>query len=245
MKNQVSLPDIIKERKILPYEKKQNIMDNIFCNCLIFMIMLIITLIVNISFGKFSEKDFESYIDIIQIACGAISISVLEVAYRKNSGKIGIYGIEILIFSICVLFVPYMYISKLKLEFLKYTILLFFIYYFLKSVGILLHTRNSYLRKNISDVKEIVKEEKEGYIDEKSTKTLKEQKIENERKKKIKENKVKDSRAKDNKVKDVAKENKVRENEIKENGVKENKTKEIKIKNTREIKKNNSGGAKK
>ena len=193
-KKEVSLPDIIKERKILPYEKKQNIMDCIFHNCLIFMIMLIITLIINISFEKFSMKDFKSYIDIIRIGCGAISIVVLEFAFRKDSGKLWIHGFEILIFSICVLFVPYMYISKDKLEFLKYTILIFFIYYTLKSIISLLHIRNSYLRENLSDVKEIVKEEKEGYIDEESTKTLKEQKLENEKRKKAKEKKIKNTK---------------------------------------------------
>lgn len=187
-KEEVNLPDIIKERKILPYEEKQNIMNSIFYNCLIFLMMIIITLIINISFYKFSAKDFNSYIDIIRIASGAISIVILEFAFRKDSGKMGLYGAEILIFSVCVLFVPYMYISKSNLDFLKYTILGFFIYYSVKSIVTLLHIRNSYLRENISDVKEIVKEEKESYIDEESTKTLKEQKIESEKRKKAKEN---------------------------------------------------------
>ena len=190
-KKEVNLPDIIKERKILPYVEKQNIMNSIFYNCLIFMIMLIITLIINISFDRFSMKDFKSYIDIIRMASGAISIVILEFAFRKDSGKLGVYGTEILIFSICVLFVPYMYILKSYLDFLKYTILGFFVYYIIKSVITLLHVRNSYLRKNLSDVKEIVKEEKESYIDEESTKTLKEQKIEDEKRKKAKENKAK------------------------------------------------------
>ena len=190
-KKELNLPDIIKERKMLPYEKKQNIMYNIFYNCLIFLIMIIITLIVNISFDRFSMKDFKSYIDIIRIGCGAISIVVLEFAFRKESSNLWLHGAEILIFSICVLFVPYIYILKKKTKFLKYAILIFGGYYVSKSFITLLHIRNSYLRKNLSDVKEIVKEEKEGYIDEDSTKTLKQQKIENEKRKKAKENKTK------------------------------------------------------
>ena len=184
-KKEVNLPDIIRERRILPYEKKQNIMYNIFYNCLIFMIMVVITLIINISFNKFLPEDFKSYIDIIRIGCGAISIVVLEFAFRKDSTKLWLHGAEILIFSICVLFVPYIYIPKNRTEFLKYTIICFGVYYILKSFI------TSYLRKNLSDVKEIVKEEKESYIDEESTKTLKEQKIENEKRKKAKEVKTK------------------------------------------------------
>ena len=59
--------------------------------------------------------------------------------------------------------------------------------------------RNKYLKENMSDVKEIVKDDKKGYIDEESVKTLKERKIEEEKiklsnsiktKKKIKTKKV-------------------------------------------------------
>ena len=190
-KKEANLPDIIKSRKILPLEVKKNIIYNIFFNCLLFIIMIIITLIVNLSFNKLSMKDFDSYIDIIQIFCCIISVSVLEVAYRKGSGRIGMYGIEMLVFSICILFVPYMYISKLNNEFLKNSLTGFFIYYFLKSLGIYIYIRYSYLNENMSDVKEIVKEEKKGYIDEESTKTLKLQKMKQEKSKIEMEEKLK------------------------------------------------------
>lgn len=188
---QVSLNDIIKEKKSLPKEIKQKIVNNIFFNCLIYILMLILTLIVNISFYKFSIRTFEAYIDIIQIACCLISVAVLETAYRKDSGILGIYGIEVLLFSISVLFVPYSYITKSNTDLLKNVILVFAVYYFLKMFIMSIHTRNKYIRENMSDVKEIVKEEKESYIDEESTKTLKKQKIEAEKRKKAKEEKVK------------------------------------------------------
>ena len=180
---QVSLNDIIKEKKSLPKEIKQKIVNNIFFNCLIYILMLILTLIVNISFYKFSIRTFETYIDIIQIACCLISVAVLETAYRKDSGILGIYGIEVLLFSISVLFVPYSYITKSNTSLLKNVILVFAVYYFLKMFIMSIHTRNKYIRENMSDVKEIVKEEKESYIDEESTKTLKKQKIEAEKRK--------------------------------------------------------------
>ena len=173
--NQINLPDIMKDRKKLPEEIKQKIMNGVFFNCLLFMIMMAITIVINMSFDKLYIKDFDSYIDMIQVFCGIISVFVLEVAYRKDSGKIGIYGIEFLIYSIFVLFVPYMYISKSNIGFLKYAIIGFAIYYIAKSVGEFLYMRHSYLKENMSDVNEIVKREKESYIDEESTKTLKEQ----------------------------------------------------------------------
>lgn len=189
--NNINLPDIIRERKILPFEVKRKIINNIFFNCILFIIMMIITLIINVSFNKLSIKAFDTYIDIVQIFGAIISIVVLETAYRKDSGTIGIFGIEFLIFSISVLFVPYMYISKGNIDFMKNIILGFAIYYFAKSSITFLHIRHSYLRDNISDIKELVKEDKESYLDEQSTKTLKLQKIEEELRKQAKAEKIK------------------------------------------------------
>lgn len=188
---QINLPDIIKDRKILPLEIKKSIINNIFFNCLLFIIMIFITLIINISFNKLSIKSFDSYIDIIQIFCAIISVIVLEIAYRKDSGRIGIYGIELLLFSICILFVPDMYIFKNNINYLNNFLLIFLSYYIIKSFGNLLYTRYNYLKDNLSDVKEIVKEEKNGYLDEDSTKTIKQKKIDDEKRRKIKEQKLK------------------------------------------------------
>ena len=198
--NQNDLPDIIKERKILPETIKKNIINSIFFSIILFIIMLVITLIINVSFNELDLKEFDSYIDIIQIFCALISVGILETAYRKDSGKIALFGIEFLIFSICVLFVPYMYISKDNIAFLKTTITVFAVYYFIKSIIIFLYTKNKYLRENMSDIKELVKEEKKSYLDEQSTKTLKVQKIEAEKRRKDKEekNKKKLEKAKEN-----------------------------------------------
>ena len=191
-----TLPDIIKDRKALPIELKEKMKDDIFFNCLVFIVILIITLIINVSFKKLSIRDFEKYIDIVQIICGFGSVAGLEIAYRKDSGKMGIYGIELLIFSISVLFVPYMYIVKSNINFMRNVILVFLVYYLAKSIGTLLYKRNKYLKENMSDIKELVKEEKEGYIDEESTKTLKEQKLKEEKLKEEKRKKAREEKAK-------------------------------------------------
>lgn len=185
--NQNNLPDIIRERKLLPVETKQNIMDNTFFNYLLFIIMLTITLIINMSFKRLSIRDFNIYIKVVQMICGLASVAGLEIAFRKNSGKFAMYGIETLIFSICVLFVPHMYFSKGDINFLRNATIVFFIYYLVKSLGTLIYKRHKYLKENLSDIKELVKEEKESYIDEESVKTLKEQKIKEEKRKKARE----------------------------------------------------------
>lgn len=201
--NNINLPDIIRNRKILPFEVKRKIINNVFFNCIIFIVMIIITLIINISFNKLSIRAFDSYIDIIQIFGALISIVILETAYRKDSGTIGIYGIEFLIFSISVLFVPYMYISKGNIGFMKSTILGFAIYYLAKSSITFLKLRHNYLKDNISDIKELVKENKESYLEEQSTKTLKLQKAEKELRKKVKQENNKNNAKKQDKQEKV------------------------------------------
>lgn len=185
---QVNLPDIIKIRKVLPFEVKKKIINNTFFNFIMCIIMVVITLIINVSFNKLLISDFERYIDIIQIFGALISVGIFEVAYRKDSGIIGIYGIEFLIFSIFTLYVPYMYITKANIVFMKKVIIGFAIYYIIKSLWTLIHIRFSYLKDNISDIKELVKEEKTSYIDEESTKTLKLQKAKDEIRKNAKKN---------------------------------------------------------
>lgn len=188
------LPDIIRERKLLPFEVKIKIINNVFYNCILFIVMMLLTLVINVAFNRFSIRYFESYVNAFQILCVISSVTILEIAYRKDNGILGLYGVEFLVYSIALLFVPYMYLSKGNLEFLRTVILVFVAYYFIKSLITLIYLRNKYLKDNISDVKEIVKEEKESYLDEESTKTLKLQKAEEELRKKAKAEKLKNKK---------------------------------------------------
>jgi hypothetical protein len=167
-------------RKRISKETKEKILNLIFYNCIFFILMMIFTLIINVSFNNLALNNFKQYIKVIQMLVAVITVVLFEIAFRKDTMKIGLFGIEFLIFSIAILFVPYMYISKFNTQFLKLMILAFLIYYIAKSVVYALLVRYNYLKENMSDVKEIVKEEKEGYLDEESNKTLKERKLQEE-----------------------------------------------------------------
>ena len=179
-----NLKNIIEDRKKLSEEAKSNIISSIFFDCIIAIIMVVIVFIVNISFSKVNIVSFEKYIKIIQIVVCIISIVLFETAYKKDSMKIGLYGIEFLMFSITILFIPYMYIFNNNINFLNLVIIFFIVYYIIKAISTILIIRHNYLKNNMSDVKEIVKDDKKGYIDEESKKTLKERKIKNIQEKK-------------------------------------------------------------
>lgn len=169
------LEETINERKKLPKELKDKISNLVFFNVILVMFMMIISLTINIMFTRFSLAKFENTIKIIQITVCLISIAIFEFSYKKDSFKYALYGIEFTLFSIAVLYVPYMFTLN-HINFLERVIIAFVIYYIVKSIYAAIHYRNKYLKENISDVKEIVKEDKKGYLDEESQKTLKERK---------------------------------------------------------------------
>jgi len=91
-----------------------------------------------------------------------VAIYLFEIAYRKDNGKLAIYGIESLIIAIFTLFLPYI-IFELNEENKKYylTASIFVAsYYILKSLIIAIKIKSKHMNSNISDVKEIVKKEK-------------------------------------------------------------------------------------
>ena len=174
-KEELFFEEEIKERKKLSPEVKDSIITLTFFNIIIATIMLVTSLIINISFNKLELSSFNNYIKFVQIALAIITIVIFEVGYRKDSLKIGVYGIEFSIFSVSVLYVSYMYATTGNIYYLKNIALLFSFYYVVKSCIMMIIYRNNYIKNNISDVKEIVKDDKIGYLDEESEKTLKKQ----------------------------------------------------------------------
>lgn len=169
------IEEVINERRKLPEEVKNKISNSIFFNILLVMFMMIITLVINIMFNKFSLAQFENIMKIVQITVCLISIAIFEYAYKKDSFKKALYGIEFVLFSVAVLYVPYMF-NLNNMNFLENVIIVYVVYYIVKSIVTAIYYKNKYLKENMSDVKEIVKDDKKGYLDEESKKTLKEHK---------------------------------------------------------------------
>ena len=184
MDKEKNLDDIIKERKMLSAETKNFIKNNIFFNFVLLGFMLIGTLLVNFAFKYFDEENFKNYIHVYQMISAIITILFFETSYRKDSLLLSLYGIESLLFSVAIMFTPYYMSFKGKVDILTLVFYIFLIYYIAKSLITFIKMRSDYIQNNISDVKEIVKDDKKSYIDEKSTKTLKEKRIKEEKQEK-------------------------------------------------------------
>lgn len=234
MDQNTNLPEkIMKDRKKITKTAKQKIINNLFWNCIFVTIMMLICLGLNIAFNKINLTNYERVMKIVPMALALISIIVFEVSFRKDSGIVALYAVESVIFATAILFVPYMVIAQNKIMYLSEIAKIIVIYYGAKYIVTFLIIRYKDLSENMSDVKELVAyNERKSYIDEESTKTLKEAKelkyLADEKKKKAKQEKVENKSEK----KQVKKPTQASNKQTTNNKPKDNQPKEQKNNNT-------------
>ena len=152
----------INEKTKIPHEIKEKIKKEVFTNIAIASI-IILYLIFIILGSKGSTKNVRTTdLNIFCMLFLGVAIYLFEIAYRKDNGKLAIYGIESLIIAIFTLFLPYI-IFELNEENKKYYLtasIFVAAYYIIKSLIISIKIKNKHMNSNISDVKEIVKKEK-------------------------------------------------------------------------------------
>ena len=106
------------------------------------------------------ENVFEVDFKVITMMLLGISLLIVEIAYKKDSNKLAVISIELLVLSCYVLSVPY-FINLLNIEFNKYILYalsVIEVYFIFKIVIVYTIGRKNYV-KSLSDIAEIVKEE--------------------------------------------------------------------------------------
>lgn len=177
----------IEEKRKLTKEVKDKIDSGVFFNFWLAVSIMIYMFFVNLIYIKWNMSDFQIFMKIYSLILTIIMIVFFEISYRKDNLKYALTGIELLILNILVTYIPYVYYNKN--EIVRKLIMLVPVYY-----GVYYSFKNFIIYKkeqikhqsNLSDVREIIKDEKESYIDEESTKILKEKKKLEEKMKKQK-----------------------------------------------------------
>ena len=150
----------ITKKTTMPDDLKHKIRKAIFIN-----IILGIGIIVYFAFLVLGSIDSvkatrDTYFKIFSMVLLFVSIALFEIAYKRDSGKLAINGIELLVVSIFTLFMPYI-VFELDRKHQMYYVLassLIGIYYIIKSI-IINKRAKSLFEKRESDIKEIVKNE--------------------------------------------------------------------------------------
>lgn len=146
------------EKKFLPDEVKAKINKRIFENILISVIILFFNIL--LIFGTFNiEKTvYLKDLKVFSIAFCVLAIFIWEISYKKDSGKICIWGIETAFYALSILFSIYVLILK-EDKYIHYIALdsyIFSIYYTFKNIKIHKKIKNEYI-KSLSDIDEIIK----------------------------------------------------------------------------------------
>ncbi len=143
-------------------EKENNkiIRKKIFENLIIAVAMMLYFILINFSYLRMEEDLLLQGIKIASLIILFFSIIIFEVAYHKDSGRIAINGIEVLVLAILTLTIR-LVTARFKIDFGKYIVYLaytFTIYYILKSIMLYTIEKKKYL-DSLSDIHEIVSNE--------------------------------------------------------------------------------------
>lgn len=149
--------DEINEKKKLSLEEKNIIMKKIFDNLIIATDIIAIFTILIVSSLFLEKQILKNIYYASSIVMLIFTIFVWELAYKKDDGALAICGIEMFVFSIVILFMPYL-LLKLNTYPLKFINIGIMIYYIIKNF-VMYHKDKMKVLNQSNDIKEIVKKE--------------------------------------------------------------------------------------
>lgn len=151
--------ELTKKRK-MTQEVRENINKRIFCNCLVAIGIMLYICAIDVVYIYAKQEVVTIALKVFSMIFVTITVGTFEFAYRKDNGRVAIVGMELLVFSVIILYVPQIYgnVDQLICQVLLLTPLFCSIYYMAKSIWIYWKTEKEY-QNNLSDVKEIVKDE--------------------------------------------------------------------------------------
>lgn len=173
----------IEEQRKLP-DKIKDKLDNItFVNLIVSISLMIYLIAINILYLNTETHIFMYIVKILAVILGIIDIILFETSYRKDSIPLWIHSFEILCICTLVFSIPYIYVylNNIFKTMLMFSPIFFSIYYVIKTIIIHVFETKKY-QNNLSDVKDIVKDEEEGYLEDISDSSNEEVKIEDENK---------------------------------------------------------------
>lgn len=139
---------------------KKTIVKDIIINVIYLILIVIYLVCFNIQGTLLAVETLTQFINISSMVFLVISIIMLEVGYRKENTKIFINGIEFFILAIFTLLIKHMpkVLENTMKSYVEVGLYASIAYYILKLAIIFTKDKHEQL-KNLSDIKEIVKEE--------------------------------------------------------------------------------------
>lgn len=163
----------IEQKRKLPQNVKENIKTNIFHTLIAALIIVTYLVAINLMYYKFDHNSFEQYMKYFALGIILITVVDIEIAYRKDSKKLALIGVELLTCGVLSLYIPFIYLHTTA--YLRNSIMILpavlLIYYAFKSFVIFKQNQIKY-QNNLSDVKTLLQDdERKGYLEEDSKKS--------------------------------------------------------------------------
>ena len=115
MEKSTKMVEEITQKRKMTKDVKEVLIKKIFYNLLLSIGIMIYMCIVYFSYIHYSGMNYEILIRIISILAIVLTIAIFEFSYRKDSGEFAINGIELLVSSVIVLYMPKMFTNLDKL----------------------------------------------------------------------------------------------------------------------------------
>lgn len=126
----------IKSKKTVTEEQQKKMNGEVFKNIIIAIAIVLFLNCIILGFMNIESSIFIVDLKVFAVSLLAVAIGIFEFAYKKDSGKAAIYGIEILFLALCML--AFIYIDiMLNSKFVIIAVLLTYaiaIYYTAKSI---------------------------------------------------------------------------------------------------------------
>ena len=152
------IKNMIKKTKDIPKEELEKIHKVIFKNIIIALCIIAYFIFLNLGQINIQNDVYVTDLKVFSVCVLLTAIAFIENAYKKDSGEIAIYGIEMIVLAISTvaliyvnMMFPEQYISIATL--ISYA---FGIYYVFKSIVIYIRKKNQYF---VNDMKEIMNKE--------------------------------------------------------------------------------------
>lgn len=148
----------MKKQKKLPKEELKKLNKRILSNMALAIAIIFYLLLLNIGALNIETATYMMDLKVFSMLFIAITIIIFEVSYKKDSGILCIYGIEILVLAVLTLVLPTLY-SVQKEHYgmiLTGALTIFTIYYIIKAFMIYRKGKKEQLKK-VSDINEIIK----------------------------------------------------------------------------------------
>lgn len=161
--------EVVKElatKITIPKGIQEAIYSKLFKNLWIAVVMILYFIFVNLGYIKLSPVVFESDLHVFAGILIILTIVCFEIGYRKDSFDMSLYGTELLFLSIVTLFMPYIYFHRgpvLKFTY-SFVAVYILIYYLGKCLFVYISEVKKY-KSGMSDIKEIIDDEDEDYLD--------------------------------------------------------------------------------